>query len=85
MSKQKGAKYPGVWKSFFHMLHASHLPYLGLALALVTGLASSTLSLRFPDYVNELLGGVNRETLIKLFWLGTMIIVLSAASLVIKL
>lgn len=85
VSETKSVKYPGIWRSFFSMLGKSHLPYFWMALALVFGLLSSTLSLRFPDYVNELLNGVTRDTLTRLFWLGTGAIVLTMLATGVKL
>ena len=82
--KQKDQNRKGIWRRFFEMLHASHLPYGLMLLALALNAGASYLNLRIPDYIAALVGGVEQKTLLTIFWLGLGFIVFTIAAILVK-
>lgn len=68
--KLKDQNRKGIWRRFFEMLHASHLPYGLMIVALAFNTGAAYINLKMPDVIASLVGGVQQQTLLTVFWLG---------------
>ncbi|MBR5947827.1 MAG: ABC transporter ATP-binding protein [Clostridia bacterium] len=82
--KQRNKSQKGIWRRFFEMLHASHLPYVLMIAAFACNAAASYINLKMPDYVATLVDGVEQKTLLIIFWFGMGNILLSVAAILTK-
>lgn len=77
-------KYKGIWKSFFHMLYESGLPYGKLAVTLVLNIIIAWLGLLMPDMISGLVTDVSEVLLKSIFEVGIASICFGMVAVVTK-
>lgn len=77
-------KYKGIWKSFFHMLYESGLPYGKLAVTLVLNMVVAWLGLLMPDMISGLVTDVSETLLHSIFKVGILSVCFGMIAVVMK-